>query len=86
MTGLDCVNSDHVDCGPPGSSVDGISQAGILERVPFPTPGDLLTQGPNPGLLCCRQSPALQVNSSPAEPQNSISYVLEFLISNFHGK
>ena len=29
-----------MDCSPPGSSVHGISQAGILE-LPFPPPGDL---------------------------------------------
>ena len=33
-------------CSPPGSSVYGILQAGILEGVPFPTPGDL----PDPGI------------------------------------
>ena len=32
---------DPVDCSPPGSSVHGISQARILEWVPFPPPGDL---------------------------------------------
>ena len=36
-----------------GSSVHGIPQARILE--PFPSPGDLLTQGSNPGLLHYRQ-------------------------------
>ena len=32
---------DFVDCSPPGSSVHGISQARILERLPFLPPGDL---------------------------------------------
>ena len=30
-----------MDSSPPGSSVHGISQAGILKRVAFPSPGDL---------------------------------------------
>ena len=36
---------DLMDCGPPGFSVHGILQAKI------PSPGDLLTQGSNLGLL-----------------------------------
>ena len=36
---------DFVDCSLPGSSVHGISQARILERVPFPSSGDLLGSG-----------------------------------------
>ena len=36
-------------CSPPGSSVHGILQARIPEWLP--SPGDLLTQGSNPGLL-----------------------------------
>ena len=35
-----------MDCSPPDSSVHEISQAGILEWVAFPTPGDL----PDPGI------------------------------------
>ena len=35
-----------MDCRPSGSSVHGILQARILERLPFPTPRDL----PNPGI------------------------------------
>ena len=41
----------------------GILQARILEWEPFPSPGDL----PNPGIE--PRSPALQVDSLPAEPQ-----------------
>ena len=37
---------DLMDCSPPDSSVHEISQAGILEWVAFPTPGDL----PDPGI------------------------------------
>ena len=35
-----------MDCGPPGSSVNGILQARILEWVAWPPPGD----PPNPGI------------------------------------
>ena len=35
-----------MDCSPPGSSVHGILQARILERVAGPPPGDL----PDPGI------------------------------------
>ena len=35
---------DPMDCNPPGSSVHRISQARILDGLPFPPPGDL----PNP--------------------------------------
>ena len=45
-----------MDCSLPGSSVHGILQAGILEWVAFPSPGDL----PNPGIeLESLASPAL---------------------------
>ena len=30
--------SDPMDCSPPGSSVQGIFQARVLERVPLPSP------------------------------------------------
>ena len=29
---------DPVDCGPPGISIHGILQAGILSGLPFPSP------------------------------------------------
>ena len=47
---------------PPGSSVHGILQAGILEWVAFPSPEDLPNPGIDPG------SPALQADSLPSEP------------------
>ena len=43
--------SDPVDCSPPGFSVHGISQARILEWLPFTAPGDLPDPGIEPGLL-----------------------------------
>ena len=47
-----------MDCNLPGSSVHGISQARILEWLPFPSPGSL----PDPG------SPVLQEDYLPSEP------------------
>ena len=32
---------DPMDCSPPGSSVHGIFEARIWDRLPFPPPGDL---------------------------------------------
>ena len=52
---LSCI-CDPTDCSPPGSSVHGISQARILEWLPFPTPGDLPDPGIEPESLA---SPAL---------------------------
>ena len=53
---------DAMDCGPPGSSDHGILQAGILEQVVMPSPGDL----PNPGME--PRSTTLEADSLPAEP------------------
>ena len=45
-----------VDCSPPGSSVYGILQARILQRVAIPlSRGIFLIQGSNPHLPSCRQ-------------------------------
>ena len=45
-----------MDCSPPGSSVQGILQARILEWVAIPFLQRIfLTQGSNLGLLHCRQ-------------------------------
>ena len=57
-----------MDCSLPGSSIHGIFQARVLERVAIPSPGDL----PNPGID--PRSPALQADSflpteSPEKPQ-----------------
>ena len=45
---------DPMDSSPPGSSVHGISQARILEGLPFPSPGNLPDLGIKP------KSPALK--------------------------
>ena len=55
------VMSDSLQ--PMDYTVHGILQARLLEWVAFPFSGDL----PNPGTEL--RSPALQVDSSPAEPQ-----------------
>ena len=59
---------DPMDCSPPGSSVHGISQARILDGLPFPSPGDL----PNPGIES--MSPVWQADSLPLNHQGS-SYI-----------
>ena len=53
---------DPMDCGSPGSSVQGILQARIPSGLPFPSPGDL----PDPGIES--GSPTLQADSLPSEP------------------
>ena len=57
-------------CSPPGSSVNEISQARILEWVAIPSPRDL----PDPGFK--PRSPALQVDSLPTELQEKQSIFL----------
>ena len=52
-----------MECSPPGTSVCGVSQARILEWLPFPSPGDL----PDPGIKSL--SPALQVDFLLTEPR-----------------
>ena len=56
---------DPINGSPPGSSVHGISQARILEWLPFPSPGDL----PNPRTE--PTSPALQADSLLLSHQGS---------------
>ena len=60
-------------CDPMDYTVHGILQAGILEWVAFPTLGDLLNPGIKP------RSPALQVDSLPAEPQGKPKFWPGFL-------
>ena len=56
---------DSMDCSLPGSSVHGIFQARILERVAMPSSRDL----PDPGIEpSSPTSPALQGDSLPSEP------------------
>ena len=50
-----------MDCSPPGSSVNAIFQARILEWVAIPSPGDLLGPGIKP------ESPALKADYLPSE-------------------
>ena len=52
------MSLQSMNCNLPGSSVHGISQARILEWLPFPSPGNL----PDPG------SPVLQADYLPSEP------------------
>ena len=61
---LSCVQLfwDPMDCSSPDSSVHGISQARILQLLPFPSPGDL----PDPGIQPV--SPAFQADCLLSEP------------------
>ena len=55
---------DPMDHSPPGSSVHGILQARILERVAVPS-----SRGSSQPRVRTQVSPALQADSLPAEPQ-----------------
>ena len=57
-----CCLGNPMDCSSSGSSVPGIFQAGILEWVAFPSPGDL----PDPGLEPA--SPALACGFFTTKP------------------
>ena len=65
---------DPVDCSPPGSSVQGLFQARILEQIAISLPGDLPNSGVKP------TSPALQADSLPFEPQGSASWFINNVI------
>ena len=55
--------------------------------LPFPSPDIFLTQGSNPGLLCCRWSPVLEADSlltePPAKPSNDFVPQLILLDCSF---
>ena len=53
VTQLGSTLCDHMDCSAPGSSVNGIVQARILDWLPFPSPGEL------PDLGIKSRSPAM---------------------------
>ena len=72
---------DPLDYILPGSSVQGIVQARILEWVAMPSSRDLPNSGIEP------RSPALQADSLPLEPPGkpciiSIQYIITFNIQN----
>ena len=57
------------DCSLPGSSVHGILQAGILEWLPFLTPGHL----PDPGMeTACLACPTLAGEFFTTEPHEGV--------------
>ena len=64
---------DLMDRSSTGSSVHGILQAGILEWVAIPSPGDLSDPWIKPG------SPALQADSLPSEPSGKPQIVVSIL-------
>ena len=76
FSGLVLSNSSmaSLDCSPPGSSVHGISQAGISEWVSISSPGDLADPGIEPA------SPALQADSLLSEPPGKPSVCVVYPI------
>ena len=65
-----CLLCNSMGCSPSGSSVYGISQARILEGLPFPSAEDLPNAGIKPASLV---SPALEVDSLPLSHQVFLS-------------
>ena len=67
------ILGNSMDYCPSGSSVHGILQVRILEKVAIPfSRGDLPNPGIKPGLLCCRQ--ILYCLSHQGSPSNSIPH------------
>ena len=66
-----------MDCSPPGSSVHGILQAGVLGWVAIPFPGDLPDPGFEPARLLCLLH--WQVGSLPLAPPESMGTQGEFV-------
>ena len=62
VTQLCLTLCDHMDYNPPGSSILGILQAGILEWVPTPFSKGLPNPEIEPG------SPTLELDALPSEP------------------
>ena len=74
-----CPNScDLMDCRPPGSSVHGVLQAGILECAANP-----FSRGyfPDPGIK--PRSPTLQAVSLPSEPPGKPKWAPSFFSTSF---
>ena len=66
---------NRMDCSPPGSSVHGMSQARILQWIPFPPLGDL----PDPGIEPTFSAPLALggrffTAESPRKPWMSVTY------------
>ena len=79
INGIECMHAsvcarlcpmlcDHRDCSLPGSSVCGISQAGVLEWVAVPTPRDRLDPGSDPHLPCHLHSQVDSLSKPPRKP------------------
>ena len=66
-----------MDCSLPGSSIQGLFQARILEWVAISFSRDL----PDPGIE--PRSPALQANSLPSEPSYTCTYILNLCCASW---
>ena len=67
--------SDPIDCSPPGSSVHGILQTGILERLDMPFSRGSSQPKDQTG------SPSLQADSLPTDPprKSHISHIITLM-------
>ena len=82
VTKLCLTLCDPTDCSPPGSSVHGISQARILEWVPFPSPGDL----PDPGIEPTYALAGGFFTTEPPRKPILFSTLLFLIIISLHGR
>ena len=65
-------NENPMDCSPPGSSTQGFSRQEYWSGLPFPSPGDLLDPGIEPGSPVCRKILYhLSHQESPVKTQHS---------------
>ena len=72
---------DPMHCSLPGSPLHGISQVRTLERLPFPSPGDL----PDPGIVSAYLvSSALAGISLPLNYQGSIACSCFSAVFNYY--
>ena len=77
VTKLCLTICEPVDWSLPGSTVHGISQARLLEWLPFPSPGDLSNSGIKPA------SPALAAGFLTTEPSGKPSVTVSPLYNCF---
>ena len=71
---------DPMDCSPPGSSVHGVLQARIGEKVAIPPPGDLPNPGIEPSFLCFLHWQAGSLPLAPAGKPKAV-YITSYQLS-----
>ena len=75
---------DPVDCSPPGSSVHGVLQARVLERVPRPPPGDLPDPGVEPASLLSAPSAGRFLATAPPGTSKSTTALGQITLLSQH--